>query len=104
MENSEYTPQTDGTDGATPMAASDSAIHRRRRWVVVGLLLVIAGWVFMMFYPWVSIGCTLAGLIVSIIGVRIPPGPRRDIATTAIVAASVLLIVFALFATILYLI
>ena len=79
-------------------------IQRRRRWVIFGFLLVLAGWVFMMFYPWLSLGCTVVGLIFSIMGVRIPPGPRRDIGTTAIVAASVLLLVFALFAIVLYLI
>lgn len=76
----------------------------RRRCVPIGAILVLAGWVLMMFYPKASLVCTVAGLVFSIIGVRIPPGPRRDIATTAIVAGGVLLVVFALFATVLYLI
>lgn len=80
------------------------AQQRRRKLVVIGIILVLAGWVTMMLNEWVSLGCTVVGLVVSCIGVRIPPGPRRDLGTTAIVAASVLLLVFALFATILYII
>ena len=80
------------------------SVSRRRKLVILGTLLVLAGWLSMMLHPYVSLGCTIAGLIISIIGVRIPPGPRRDIATTSIVAASVLLLVFAIFATALYLI
>lgn len=82
----------------------DKKIRDRRRCVTVGFIFVLAGWATMMLNEWISLGCTVVGLILSCIGVRIPPGPRRDFATTAIVAASVLLLVFALFAVILFLI
>lgn len=87
-----------------PAQDYSKAVSRRRKLVILGLLLVVAGWVSMMLHPFVSLACTVLGLVVSIIGVRIPPGPRRDFAITAIVAASVLLVVFAIFVTVLYLI
>ena len=93
------TPETH-TDGHS----STGKLAFRRKLVIFGLILVTAGWVTMMLNEWLSLGCTIAGLVVSCIGVRIPPGPRRDLGTTAIVAASVLLLVYAVFATILALI
>lgn len=76
--------------------------HKRRKFVVIGCILVLAGWLLMMLQPTVSLCATFLGLISSIIGVRIPPGPRRNFAITAIIAASVLLLVYAIFAFILY--
>ena len=76
----------------------------RRVCVTIGFVLVLVGWLTMMLNEWVSLFATVAGLVLSCIGVRIPAGPRRNFAITAIIAASVLLLVFAIFATILYLI
>lgn len=68
--------------------------HRTRRMlVVVGAVLTVLGWLTLMLNEWLSLALTAAGLVVSILGVRIPPGPRRDVAITAIIAASVLLLV-----------
>lgn len=68
--------------------------HRTRRMlVVVGVVLTVLGWLTLMLNEWVSLSLTTAGLVVSILGVRIPPEPRRDVAITAIIAASVLLLV-----------
>lgn len=92
------------TDNTTPNAspsASPSKYTARRRLAIVGFFLVLAGWLTMMVNEWVSIGATVVGLIFSIVGVRIPPGPARNFAITAIVAASVLILVYALFASIL---
>ena len=73
----------------------------RRKYVPLGALLVLLGWLSMMFDVYVSAGCTFLGLIFSIVGVRIPAGPRRDIAITSIIAAIVLLIVLAAFLSLL---
>lgn len=69
----------------------------RKTCVTIGFLLVVAAWVLMMPKPFISMGCVVVGLILSIIGVRVPAGPRRDFATTAIVAGSVLVLVYALY-------
>lgn len=73
----------------------------RRRMVTIGAIFTLIGWLTMMINPWVSLGSTVAGLILSIIGVRIPQSPRRNIAITSIIASAVLLVVFALFASLL---
>ena len=69
----------------------------RRFFVPIGAVLTLVGWLLMMVNPYISAACTFVGLVLSIIGVRIPPGPRRDIAITSIIASSVLLIVLGAF-------
>ncbi len=96
----EVTPAAD-TQNKTPHPAN---IQRRRRMATIGAVLTLIGWLTMMLNPWVSLGATILGLILSIIGVRIPQSPRRNIAITSIIAAAVLLVVFALFASLLTLI
>lgn len=100
------TPETRDTENTQPIdSAGYEKTYRsesRRTLVPVGALLVLAGWVTMMLNEWLSLGCTLVGLILSIIGVRIPAGPRRNLAITSIVAASVLILVFALFTILIY--
>lgn len=65
--------------------------------VAPGFILVILAWVFMIPNFWVSAACLVVGLTMSIIGVRVPPSPRRNFAITAIVAGCVLVVVYALF-------
>lgn len=69
----------------------------RRSMAVYGFLLVLMGWLTMNWYGWISLGCTVAGLIVSFVSLRIPAGARRNLAITAIVAGMVLMLVYALF-------
>ena len=78
----------------------DRRIGRRRTCVAIGFVLVLAAWLTMMWDFRVSIGCTVAGLVLSIIGVRIPPSPARNLAITAIVAGCVLTVVYLLFSSI----
>ena len=66
---------------------------RRRRLVLIGSLLTILGWGSLMLNEWLCLALTVAGLVISAMGVRIPPGPRRNIAITSIIAAAVLLLV-----------
>lgn len=73
----------------------------RRALVVYGFIGVLAGWLTMMINPWLSLSLTVIGFILSCIGVRIPPGPRRNFAITAIIAGLVLMLVFGTFAIIL---
>lgn len=93
---------------AAPLNADDNhkeqKINLRRKFVIYGSILALIGWLTLMLSPYISFGSALAGLVLSIIGVRIPAGPRRDLAITAIIASSVLLIVFALFTFLLYII
>lgn len=89
----------DKKSGHTP-AATDA----KRHFVTVGALFVLAGWLTMMLNEWVSLGFTVGGIILSSIGLHIPPGTRRNVAITAIIAGAVLLLVVALFAILLYLI
>jgi len=70
-----------------------NAIDRRRRLVVIGVILTALGWLTLMVNEWLSVALTAAGLIISCLGVRIPPGPRRNLAITAIIAAASLLLV-----------
>lgn len=66
---------------------------RRRRLVFIGVVLTVLGWLTLMLNEGLSVGLTVAGLVISAIGVRIPPGPRRNLAITSIIAAAVLLLV-----------
>lgn len=77
---------------------------KRGRLVPIGFIVVLAGWLTMVLNPWISLSCALLGLILSCIGVRIAPGPRRNFAITTIIAASVQILVFAIFAVVLSLI
>lgn len=115
MENQNTTPETVQPDLQTPVEAAeqpaaveqtpaDKKIQFRRKLVVIGFVLVVGGWLTMMLNEWVSLAFTVTGVVLSSIGVRIPPGPRRDFAITSIIAGAVLLLVFILFAVILYLI
>lgn len=88
--------ETDNTDG------HNHKLQKRRKLVIYGLIAVIAGWLSMLLNPWVSMTFTIGGLVMSSLGVRIPPGPRRDLAITSIIAASVLLLVYVVFAVIFY--
>ena len=72
--------------------------------VPIGFILIVIAWFIMMLEPYTSFGCVILGLIFSIIGVRIAPGPRRNFAITAIVAGSVLLLVFIIISSIFLLI
>ena len=89
-------------------AKKDPRHEKRRRFVVMGSLATLLGWLtFIPFSwipavltPWMSMTLTLAGLIMSCIGVRIPAGRRRDLAITSIIASSVLILVFIVFAVI----
>lgn len=82
--------------------------EKRRKMVVIGSISTLLGWiVFIPFSwipavltPWLSMVLTVAGLVLSCIGVRIPAGPRRDLAITSIIASSVLILVFIVFAVI----
>ena len=104
-DNTQPTPAVDtNTQTEDTNPALDTRYARRRSLVTYGSIFVLLGWLIMMFYPYISIGCDLVGLVCCIIGVRIPAGARRNLAITAIVAGGVLLIVYALFATLLYMI
>lgn len=94
-------PVDDGTQTESPR---NNSLQIKRTLVPIGVILVLAGWLTMMISPWISLPCAIIGLILSAIGVRIPAGPRRNFAITSIVAASVLVIVYALFISILYVI
>lgn len=94
----------DKKDTAQDVQTFNKSHKLRRALVVYGFILVLAGWLTMMVNEWVSIGCTVIGLILSCIGVRIPAGPRRNFAITAIVAASVLILVYLLFVSLFLLI
>lgn len=72
-------------------------LNRRRKLVVAGVILTVLGWVLMPCWPWVSLTLSALAVVASSIGVRIPPGPRRNVAITAIIAASVLIVVFLTF-------
>ena len=91
-------------DKAIETTQRNDSHAKRGIFVFIGFVLVVAGWLTMMLNEWVSFGCVLAGLIVSCIGVRVPAGARRNLAITSIIAASVLLIVLAIFAIILYIV
>lgn len=78
------------------------SINSRRNAVIAGCILTLLGWALMMFMPWFSLAFTVAGLVTSIIGVRIPAGPRRNLAITSIIASAVLLVVFIAFYVLLY--
>ena len=77
---------------------------KRGLFVTLGCIFVLLGWLTLMLNEWVSLGAALVGLVLSCIGVRVPPGPRRNLAITAIIAASVLIIVIAIFAAILFIV
>lgn len=93
-EKADNTPDI-STDNPNP--ALSKKLNTRKKLVPIGFILVVAAWVLMMPLPAASMVCVVVGLIMSIIGVRIPAGPRRDFAITAIIAASVLILVYALF-------
>lgn len=84
--------------------------EKRRKLVVIGAITVFLGWfTFIPFSwipaaitPWLSMVLTVAGLVLSCIGVRIPAGARRNLAITSIIASSVLILVFIVFAVIFY--
>lgn len=78
-------------------AQNDNKLQKRRKAVIYGLILTLLGWILMIPAPWVSMAVTVAGLVTSVIGVRIPAGPRRDLAITAIIASGVLILVFLIF-------
>lgn len=69
---------------------------RRRMLAVVGAVFTLLAWVLMMIFDWIALGCDIIGLVFSAIGCAIAPGPRRNLAITATIAASVLLLVFIL--------
>lgn len=70
-----------------------TAYERRRLFVVIGGVLTLLGWLTLMINEWLSVVITTAGLVISCIGVRIPPGARRNLAITSIIAAASLLLV-----------
>ena len=108
--NQSPTPSTpDVASESTPAAAPASTpvvdttvatkkIHPVRRAMGgYGALLTLIGWITMILNPWLSGGCALAGLILSIIGTCIPRSARRNLAITSIVASSVLILVLSIF-------
>lgn len=64
---------------------------------VAGLLLTVAAWCALMFYPVASFWCGLAGIVLSAAGLRVGRCCWRDIAITSIVASAVLVLVHIIF-------
>ncbi|MCH5220610.1 MAG: hypothetical protein J1F20_08580 [Muribaculaceae bacterium] len=98
----QHTPDNDLTNVNDANEGGHRPYAGHRVAAIIGALLVLCGWLTMMVNEWLSLGCTLAGLVLSAIGLRVPPGGCRNLAITAIIAAAVLLLVFLLFAALLY--
>ncbi len=85
--------------GAADASAPESA-RRSPLWLVAavaGLLLTVAAWCALMFYPVASFWCGLAGIVLSVAGLRVGRCCWRDIAITSIVASVVLVLVHIIF-------
>lgn len=91
---SESEPLAPATDSVMPTKKPHPV---RRAMGGYGALLTLIAWITMILNPWLSGGCALAGLILSIIGTCIPRSARRNLAITSLVASFVLLLVLSIF-------
>ena len=66
--------------------------NRNRKFAIIGLVLTLLAWCTMPLLDRVSLILTVLAIIFSAIGCRIPPGFRRNIAITSLIAASSLLL------------
>ncbi len=65
---------------------------RNRRFAIIGLIVTILAWCAMPIVDWLALILTVCGIVFSAIGCRIPPGARRNIAITSLIAGCALLL------------
>lgn len=90
---SDLNQETEELNSQQPGQSADRSPVRRLP-AILGALLVIVAWVLLFWTGFWSFCTAAASLLVSIFGVR---GRLRNLAITSIVAASVLMLVFAIF-------
>lgn len=94
LENNKNIIQDEATDSVDKAVKVKS---RRATVSVISLILTLAGWMLLPFVYQASIACGVGGFITGIIGWRGRRGGWRNLAITCMVAAFVLLLVFATF-------
>ena len=82
-----------------PEAAAEAAAVRPSRpgWACAAMVLAVVAWISLPFFYVVALAAGVAAVVAAIVALRQPRGAWRNLALTALVAAAVLLLVLAVF-------
>lgn len=75
---------------------------RRVTLAILAFVVTVIGWILLPLTYQITIGAGVLGIILSILALRQPRGGWRNLALVSLVASSVLLLVMAVFAVVLY--